>query len=496
VSFEVSRGETLGIVGRNGSGKSTLLKCLARIYRVDQGQIEVSGRLAPFIELGTGFRPDMTARDNVVLNLVLMGLTPAEARARFDEVIEFAELERFVDLKLKNFSSGMTLRLGFAVTVQVDADILLFDEVLKVGDISFQAKCDQHLERLKQQGVTLVLVSHDMPAIERYCDRALLLDRGRLVEVGEPDEVARAYERCNREPRALGVEPDTDRSWRVERARISGPAARRSGPPGFGRDIRRLLAVTRLLALAEFKLKYFDAALSYLWAVIGPLAFFAVLYVVFTGVGRFDRGVAHYPLYLLSALVLWVYFAEATGTALGCLVRSESLLRRVSFPHAAIPLAVVTMAFFDLCMNALAVLAFTLASGLTPSLSWLEVVPLVTLLSVLITGVAMLLSALYVRYRDIDHIWVVVRQLLFYGSGIFFVVAAFPASIRPVILGNPITAVFTQVRHAVIDPNAPSFVTAAGGSARALIPLAVVAIVFVLGLWVFKRESATVAENL
>ena len=182
----MARGETLGIVGRNGSGKSTLLKCLARIYRVDHGEIHVHGRLAPFIELGTGFRPDMTARDNVVLNLVLMGLTPAQARARFDEVIAFSELSKFVDLKLKNFSSGMTVRLGFAVTVQVDAEILLFDEVLKVGDASFQAKCDRHLEHLKQQGTTLVLVSHDMPSIERYCDRALLLDKGRMVEIGPP----------------------------------------------------------------------------------------------------------------------------------------------------------------------------------------------------------------------------------------------------------------------------------------------------------------------
>ena len=251
-----------------------------------------------------------------------------------------------------------------------------------------------------------------------------------------------------------------------------------------------------MLAIAEFKLKYLDAKLSYLWAVIGPLAFFAVLYLVFTKVGRFDRGIAHYPLYLLSALVLWVYFAEATGTALGCLVRSESLLRRVSFPHAAIPLAVATMAFFDLCMNSLAVLAFVLVTGLTPRLSWLEVVPLVVLFSLLITGVAMLLSALYVRYRDIDHIWVVARQLLFYSSGIFFVATAFPASIRPVILANPITAVFTQVRHAVIDPHAPSFVAATGGGVRALIPVAVVAFTFILGLWVFNRESAMVAENL
>jgi ABC-type polysaccharide/polyol phosphate transport system ATPase subunit/ABC-type polysaccharide/polyol phosphate export permease len=496
VSFDVRRGEAFGIVGRNGSGKSTLLKCLAHIYRVDTGEIDVRGRLAPFIELGTGFKPELTARDNVVLNLVLLGLTPAEAQARFDEVIEFAELAPFVDLKLKNFSSGMTLRLGFAVTVEVDADILLFDEVLKVGDASFQDKCERHLARLKEQRRTMLLVSHDMSSIERHCDRAMLLDKGRLVELGSPDEVARAYRELNARAKAVGAEPKLDRTWKALRRQTSSSSTGRSGPPSVGGDARRLWSITRLLAISEFKLKYLDAALSYLWVLIGPLAFFGIIYFIFTRVGRFSHGVEHYPVYLLSALVLWIFFAEATGTALGCLVSNESVLRRVSFPHIAVPLSIVAMAFFDLCMSAVAVLAFVLASGITPQLSWLEVVPLVALEAVLITGVAMILSALYVRYRDIDHIWVVVRQMLFYGSGVFFVVTSLPSSLRPVMIANPLTAIFTQVRHAVIDPHAPSYISEAGGGARALIPLAVIALAFGVGLWVFKRESPTVAENL
>jgi ABC-type polysaccharide/polyol phosphate transport system ATPase subunit len=142
VSFQVMRGETFGIVGRNGSGKSTLLKCMAQIYRLDQRQIDVAGRVAPFIELGTGFKEELTARDNVLLNLVLLGLRSAEARARFGEVMAFAELAQFADLKLKNFSSGMTLRLGVAITLHTGADVFLFDGVLKVGDASFQAKCE------------------------------------------------------------------------------------------------------------------------------------------------------------------------------------------------------------------------------------------------------------------------------------------------------------------------------------------------------------------
>src|SRR3954466_10613955 len=162
VSFEIPSGEFFGIVGRNGSGKSTLLKCLAGIYRADGGSMKVAGRLSPFIELGVGFNPDLTARENVVINAVMMGLTPREARARFDQVIEFAELEDFVDLKLKNYSSGMQVRLAFAVMVQPGAGLLLIHEVLAVGDAAFQQRCFDEFLRLRDEGRTIVLVTHDM----------------------------------------------------------------------------------------------------------------------------------------------------------------------------------------------------------------------------------------------------------------------------------------------------------------------------------------------
>ena len=197
VSFEVRPGEFFGVVGRNGSGKSTLLKCLAGIYGIDSGQISVNGRLSPFIELGVGFNPDLTARDNVIINATMLGLSRREARERFDEVIAFAELEEFVDLKLKNYSSGMSVRLGFSVAVQVDAEILLVDEVLAVGDASFQSKCFGEFERMKREGRTILFVTHDMGAIERFCDRALLLESGDLVDIGAPEEIARHYAEVN-----------------------------------------------------------------------------------------------------------------------------------------------------------------------------------------------------------------------------------------------------------------------------------------------------------
>jgi ABC-type polysaccharide/polyol phosphate transport system ATPase subunit len=197
ISFNVQQGEFFGIVGRNGSGKSTLLKCLAGIYRADQGSMYVNGRLSTFIELGVGFNPDLAARDNVTLNAIMLGLDPAEARARFDRVLEFAELEEFVDLKLKNYSSGMQVRLAFSVMIQVDADILLIDEVLAVGDVAFQQKCFDVFNRIKDEGRTVLFVTHDMASVKRFCDRALLLERGEMRLIAEPDRVAQHYVELN-----------------------------------------------------------------------------------------------------------------------------------------------------------------------------------------------------------------------------------------------------------------------------------------------------------
>jgi ABC-type polysaccharide/polyol phosphate transport system ATPase subunit len=197
VSVEIAQGEFFGIVGRNGSGKSTLLKCLAGIYGIDAGELRVRGRLSPFIELGVGFNPDLTARDNVAINAIMLGLTRQQARERFDEIIAFAELEEFLDLRLKNYSSGMTVRLAFSIAIQVDAEILLIDEVLAVGDATFQQKCFDEFRRLKAEGRTILFVTHDMGDVQRFCDRAMLLDKGRVVEIGDPAAIAHRYNEIN-----------------------------------------------------------------------------------------------------------------------------------------------------------------------------------------------------------------------------------------------------------------------------------------------------------
>jgi ABC-type polysaccharide/polyol phosphate transport system ATPase subunit len=196
ISFAVESGEFFGIAGRNGSGKSTLLKCLAGIYQAE-GDIWCRGRLSTFIELGVGFNPDLAARDNVVMNGIMLGLSPREARRRYESVIEFAELEEFKDLKLKNYSSGMHVRLAFSVAIQVDADILMIDEVLAVGDAAFQQKCFDVFNDLRDRGRTIIFVTHDMGSLQRFCHRALLLERGTPVHLGEPHEVADRYLELN-----------------------------------------------------------------------------------------------------------------------------------------------------------------------------------------------------------------------------------------------------------------------------------------------------------
>ena len=197
VSFSVPKGEFFGIVGRNGSGKSTLLKCLAGIYSVDRGDIHIDGRLSAFIELGVGFNPDLAAADNIKLNATMLGLSARESERRVDAVIDFAELGDFSELKIKNYSSGMLVRLAFSVMIQVDADVLLIDEVLAVGDAAFQQKCYDEFELIRRSHRTVLFVTHDMGAVVRFCDRALLLEKGNPVALGDAETVGNRYLELN-----------------------------------------------------------------------------------------------------------------------------------------------------------------------------------------------------------------------------------------------------------------------------------------------------------
>lgn len=220
ISFSVKKGEFFGVVGRNGSGKSTLLKLISQIYTPDSGSIEVDGRLTPFIELGVGFNPELSGRDNVYLNGALLGFSRSQVSKMYKEIVEFAELERFMDQKLKNYSSGMQVRLAFSIAIRANSDILVLDEVLAVGDANFQQKCFEYFEKVKKQNKTIILVTHDMSMVKRFCDRAILIENSKVKDIGTPDKIARQYELDNLKQEQRDVS-DVDASLNPAVARLA-----------------------------------------------------------------------------------------------------------------------------------------------------------------------------------------------------------------------------------------------------------------------------------
>jgi len=273
------------------------------------------------------------------------------------------------------------------------------------------------------------------------------------------------------------------------------------GPSAVGEDWRRFAHLTWTLAVTDFRLRFFGSFLGYLWTLMRPLLFFAVLLLLFTQILDLAGNVVLYPQALLLSLVLFNFFAEATTNSIRAIVDREHIVRKVEFPRLAVPLAVVLQALFNLGLSLVVFFVFLLAAGGEVRWTWLQLVPLVGLLAVLVTGLSLLLSMLYVRFRDIQPIWDVVVQSLFYLTPIFFtveiVVERFNASVvEYLITFNPFAALFQQARHAVIDPSHPSAADAAGAAWHLLVPLAMGVFLVVLGVQVFRKRAAGVAEEL
>lgn len=222
ISFEVKKGEFFGIVGRNGSGKSTLLKIIAGVYTPTKGGVHVNGRLTPFIELGVGFNPELSGRDNVFLNGALLGFTRKQMEEMYDDIVRFAELEEFMDIKLKNYSSGMQVRLAFSVAIRADSEILLIDEVLAVGDAAFQRKCFEIFKDIKNSNRTVIFVSHDMGAVREYCDRVILVENGEILAQGAPDKIANDYIQLFN-PEAIKAKVESENRWGDFRLTLEKP---------------------------------------------------------------------------------------------------------------------------------------------------------------------------------------------------------------------------------------------------------------------------------
>jgi ABC-2 type transport system permease protein len=272
------------------------------------------------------------------------------------------------------------------------------------------------------------------------------------------------------------------------------------GPSALGTDPRRFWHLTRALAVTEFKLRFFGSVLGYAWQVMRPLLLFGVLYVLFTQVIDVGNDTPLYGVALLLGLVLYTFFSEATGAAVSSVVDRENLVRKIEFPRLAVPLSVVLTALFNLALNLGVVVVFLLASGGSIRWSWLELIPLVVLLAILAAGIAMLLSALYVRARDIKPIWDVVLQVLFYGTPIFYTIETVqqsaPTWVAKALMLNPFAAIVQQARHAVVDPEYVTASSAIGPAWRLIIPLGIVFGVFVLGYAVFRRAAPRLAEDL
>lgn len=205
ISFEVKKGDFFGIVGRNGSGKSTLLKILSGIYTPNNGSVTINGSLVPFIELGVGFNPELTGRENIYLNGALLGFSKKQMDALYNDIVDFAELHRFMDQKLKNYSSGMQVRLAFSIAIKAEGDILVLDEVLAVGDEAFQRKCYQYFAELKRNNKTVILVTHDMASVQRFCNKAIMIEKGEIVESGSPAKVSQKYSELFIEKKDRGI---------------------------------------------------------------------------------------------------------------------------------------------------------------------------------------------------------------------------------------------------------------------------------------------------
>jgi ABC-type polysaccharide/polyol phosphate transport system ATPase subunit/ABC-type polysaccharide/polyol phosphate export permease len=616
VSFEVQPGEFFAVIGRNGSGKSTLLRCIAGIYDLDGGEVDVDARITPFIELGVGFQPQLAAQDNVMVAGTLLGLRPGEARERFPEVISFAELEEFADMPIANYSSGMQQRLAFSTSFQVEAEVLLFDELLAVGDALFQRKCHLTFERLISRGHTILYVTHDLETVREFADRVLLLERGRMVSLGNPDAVIEEYERLNREHEQGGrmrlAEPDSqvevlgawieseegrplsalrqgddarfhfvvrlrrdgDRPamgfalrddegrvvlsetnrWRTE-ARSPGlegelhtfsapfphsvepgaydlvPLLVRSDeegpielpdnqlrievePPEVmpGREdlqrlggraadgarsrARRFADVCLILARTEFKLRYLDSAVGYVWALGQPLLMFGVLYVIWTEVIQLGADTPHYGAGLLLGIALFNFFSEATGQALPSLLSKGRMLRAIPFPPVALPLSSVLTSAVTFGVSLAVAFGFIFANGITPSASWLEIVPLVLLLLAFTAGACMVLSLLYVPVRDVHQIWLVGIRLLFFATPVLYPIELASETLQRILLLNPLAVVIVEARHALIDPSAPSAAEAAGGAGWLAIPLAFTAALLIAGLRLYQTRARRLAERV
>lgn len=307
VDFEIKKGEFFGIVGRNGGGKSTLLKILAGVYFPTKGSVDINGELTPFIELGVGFNPELSGRDNIFLNGALLGFSRKEMEGMYDEIVAFSELEQFMDQKLKNYSSGMQVRLAFSIAIKAHNDILIFDEVLAVGDEAFQRKCLDVFEQYKANKQTVILVTHDMETVRQFCTRAMLINKGKIAEIGDPRKVAQIYSKLNQDSIDSATEAsnakDSDAQLRIETYSTDD---KKKSSFDAGAPIRAKLSWKPLPDLAHvvvniykqsgehitgFRYSLSDANRDHVWLTMRPNINSGKYYFIVQGISKTNRAI-------------------------------------------------------------------------------------------------------------------------------------------------------------------------------------------------------------
>ncbi len=283
----------------------------------------------------------------------------------------------------------------------------------------------------------------------------------------------------------------------VESAALGSGLKPIRGPSAIGGELGRFLSLTWTLSVLEFRLKFFGSVLGYFWQLMRPLMLFGVLYLVFTEFVRIGGGVPYYPAVLLTGIVIHTFFAESTSLAVGSVINRENLVRKIQFPRLVIPLSVVLTSFLNFLLNFAAVIVFMVAQGVPLRWSFFMIVPLILLLGLLCTGIAMGLSALFVRYRDVQPIWDVAIPITFYGSPVLYPIEAIPSvTLQHLIMCNPLAVIIQQARHSLIDPTAPSAAEAIGGAWGLLVPLAIMVAVCIAGYRIFDRSAPHIAEEL
>jgi ABC-2 type transport system permease protein len=381
----------------------------------------------------------------------------------------------------------MQVRLAFSTSFQVDADLLLFDEVLAVGDEVFKRKCMLTFERLIERGHTIVYVTHALDTVQKFADRVLLLEEGRAVALGEPDEVLEEYERRNLEhERARRAAPATESEVDVP----SYPEA-----PLNGSGLRRFVDITLTLARAEFKLRYLNSIVGYVWSLAQPLLLFLVLYFFWVELFHPGAGVPHYELALLLGVALFTFFSEAAGHALNSLVGKGAMLRKIPFSPLTLPISSVLTSFYVYGLTLVIAIGFIFASGIPPRLAWLEMVPVLALLLVYTIGVSLLLALLYVSIRDVEPIWTVIQRLMFFLTPVFYPIELAPDNLEKILMLNPLSVVTVEARHILVDPSAPSALDVAGPGAFAA-SLAITATVLGASLLLYRKQAALIAERI